>query len=302
MPFEIWIYSALVVIAVPVLWWGLTAPKPVSDRAVRNLGDSRRPEDLRALRLELPAAERVALPVLRSLGSLARRFTPAGWLAKYDKAIGEAGKTGRWTPEQVIGAKMAATLLGGLWASLRVLADPTPANFVLSAIIAAFAFFVPDLGLSAIATRRKEAIILELPDVLDQLTMSVEAGLGFESAIARIAEKDRGVLAKEFIRLTQDIRLGTPRAEALRTLATRSGVNDLRHVVLSLRQAEQMGTPLADTLRVMADQLRVQRSIRAEEAANKLPIKMIFPLALCILPALFIVILGPAFIQLAEVF
>ncbi len=302
MPYEVWIYSALVAIAVPVLWWALSAPKVVSDKAVKNLGVGRKPQDLRALRLEMPAAERIALPVLRSLGAAGGRFTPAGWLSKYEKALGEAGKAGRWTPEQVVGAKIAATFLAGLWAVLRAFADGEAQSLAISVAAVVFAFFLPDLFLSALASRRKEAIVLELPDILDQLTMSVEAGLGFEAAIARIAAKDQGLMSKEFARLTQDIRLGTPRSEALQGLANRSGVDDLRHVVLSLSQAEKLGTPLADTLRVMADQLRSQRSMRAEEAANKLPIKMIFPLALCILPALFIVILAPAVIQLANTF
>lgn len=302
MPYEVWIYSALVALAVPVLWWALSAPKVISDKAVQNLGTARRPSDLRVLKLEVPAAERIALPILRSLGSAGHRFTPAGWIQRFEKNLGEAGKAGRWTPEQVIGAKIAATLLAGLWGLLRVFGDSSPQSLAISAAVVALSFFLPDLLLSAMASRRKEAIVLELPDILDQLTMSVEAGLGFEAAISRIAAKDQGILSQEFARLTQDIRLGTPRSEALHGLATRSGVDDLRHVVLSLRQAEKLGTPLADTLRVMADQLRTQRSLRAEEAANKLPIKMIFPLALCILPALFIVILAPAVIQLANTF
>lgn len=302
MPFNVWIYSALVALAVPVLWWGLSAPKVVSDKAVKNLGAGRRPDDLRTLRLEIPVAERVALPVLRGLGSVGLRFTPTGWMGRYERLLGRAGKLGRWTADQVIGAKIAATMLASLWAGLRLLSEPSIETVVVGGMAVAFALFVPDLVLRAMGDRRKEAIVLELPDVLDQLTMSVEAGLGFESAIARIAARGQGVLAGEFIRLTQDIRLGTPRSEALQGLANRSGVDDLRHVVLSLRQAEKMGTPLADTLRIMSDQLRVQRSLRAEETANKLPIKMIFPLALCILPALFIVILAPAAIQLTQAF
>ena len=168
--------------------------------------------------------------------------------------------------------------------------------------ITAFFFFVPDLLLRSMADRRQEKILDDLPDVLDQLTMSVEAGLGFESAIAKISERETHPLAQELGRMIQDIRLGKPRSDAMAELATRVDVQDLRTVILSLRQSEKLGVPLAKTLRIQADEMRTKRKFRAEEKAHKLPIKMIFPLGMCILPALFIVILGPAAIQISEVF
>lgn len=301
MPIHIWLSSALVAISVPILWWAMTGNKAVSAKALNNLGD-RRPSDLRTIRLEQPPAERIFLPIFKSLGSFAHRFTPANWIQRYDRSLGEAGKLGNWTPEQVIGSKVFLSMLATLWSTFRVLAAPSGNTIALAVVVTGLAFFLPDLLLSSTASRRKEEIELELPDVLDQLTMSVEAGLGFEAAISRIATQQDHILAEEFGRLMQDIQLGTPRSDALEALSRRSGVEDLRHVVLSLRQAEKLGVPLAQTLRVMSDQMRQKRAFRAEEKAHKLPIKIIFPLGFCILPALFIVILGPAVIQLASVF
>lgn len=301
MPIQIWLFSALVASSVPILWWGLTGSKTVSVKALNNLGD-RRPSDLRTIRLEQPPVERILLPVFKHLGSVAHRFTPTNWIQRYERSLGEAGKLGTWTPEQVIGAKVFLTILATLWSTIRVLGEPTSNTTALAVVVIGLAFFLPDLLLSSTASRRKEEIELELPDVLDQLTMSVEAGLGFEAAISRIANQQNHVLAQEFGRLMQDIQLGTPRSVALEALSKRSGVEDLRHVVLSLRQAEKLGVPLAQTLRVMSDQMRQKRAFRAEEKAHKLPIKIIFPLGFCILPALFVVILGPAIIQLIDVF
>lgn len=302
MPVNVWIYAAMVCVSVPVLWWALTGEGKISAKAVKNLGTVGT-NDLRRLKLEQQTStERIALPMLRLLGRTGRRFTPIQWLERYERMLGEAGKLGRWTPEQVVGAKLVTGGSGAVWAFIQFLGDRSGTQLLLGVFVTAIAFFVPDLLISSMASRRRDSIELDLPDVLDQLTMSVEAGLGFEAAIGRIAQKQDHALAEEFGRLIQDIRYGTPRADALSALANRTGVEDLRHVVLSLRQAEKLGAPLAHTLRIMSEQMRQKRAFRAEEKAHKLPVKMIFPLGMCILPALFIVLLGPAFIQLAEVF
>ena len=163
-------------------------------------------------------------------------------------------------------------------------------------------FFMPDLMIRSKADRRAEEITIMLPDLLDQLTISVEAGLGFEAALDRIIQREDHALAQEFNRMLQDIRLGTSRPEALEALAKRSQVDDLRTVMLTLRQAEMLGVPLAESLRNVSAEMREKRRFRAEEKANQLPIKMIFPLGICILPALFIVILGPAVVRFTQLF
>ncbi len=301
MPTSVWVASAVIACAFPILYWSLNQGSAVSARAVRNLGDHR-PSTLRAAQLEVPALERLGMPVISALGRAGRNLTPVEWLRRYDINLARAGKLGRWSSEQVVGGKILASLIAGLYGGLQVLGNPTLKGVTAVIGITALFFFIPDLLLRSLADRRQEQIIDALPDVLDQLTMSVEAGLGFESAIAKISERETHPLANELGRMIQDIRLGKPRSDAMAELATRVDVPDLRTVVLALRQSEKLGVPLAKTLRIQADEMRTKRKFRAEEKAHKLPIKMIFPLGLCIMPALFIVILGPAAIRISGLF
>ncbi len=301
MPTSVWLAAALVASALPVLYWSLNQNDAVSARAVQNLG-AQRNTSLRRAQLDQPALERLGLPIVTGLGRWGRNLLPAEWLRRYENNLGRAGKLGRWSAEQVVGAKILIAVMGGVYATSELLINFNVTTLIWSVLGVALVFFIPDLLLRSMADRRHDAIEMALPDVLDQLTMSVEAGLGFESAIARISEREDHPLAQELNRMIQDIRLGTPRATAMAQLADRAHVADLRTVVLSLRQSEKLGVPLAKTLRIQAEEMRTKRKFRAEEKAHKLPIKMIFPLGLCILPALFIVILGPALIQLRDVF
>lgn len=301
MPSTVWIGAALIACALPLIYWSLNQGHAVSAQAVRNLGQNR-PSTLRAAQLEVPALERLGLPIISGLGRAARNLTPTEWLRRYEKNLARAGKLGRWSAEQVVGAKLGTAIIAIIYGGVRILGDPSAKGVLVVGGITVFFFFVPDLLLRSMADRRQEKILDDLPDVLDQLTMSVEAGLGFESAIAKISERETHPLAQELGRMIQDIRLGKPRSDAMAELATRVDVQDLRTVILSLRQSEKLGVPLAKTLRIQADEMRTKRKFRAEEKAHKLPIKMIFPLGMCILPALFIVILGPAAIQISEVF
>ncbi|NNF54959.1 MAG: type II secretion system F family protein [Acidimicrobiales bacterium] len=301
MPTTVWLASALVAAALPLLYWSFNQGNEVSARAVQNLG-TRRNQNLRVAQLERPAIERLGLPVVSAIGRLGRGLLPVQWVRRYDQDLGRAGKLGQWTAEQIVGIKIVFLVVSGLYAIVQVISSPSLTRIAIAVGCVAFMFFVPDLLLKSMADRRHDLIQNALPDVLDQLTMSVEAGLGFESAIARISERENHPLAQELGRMIQDIRLGTPRADAMASLSQRAHVEDLKHVVLSLRQSEKLGVPLAKTLRVQAEEMRTKRKFRAEEKAHKLPVKMIFPLGLCILPALFIVILGPAAIQLSRVF
>ena len=161
-------------------------------------------------------------------------------------------------------------------------------------------YLLPDLLLSNAATNRQKRIRLELPDTLDQMTIGVEAGLGFEAAMARAGRSGDGPLAEELVRTLQEVQAGMSRADAMRGLAERNDVAELRQFVLAVRQAETYGIPIAQVLRAQAAELRVKRRQRAEEQAMKLPVKVIFPLVLCILPAIFVVVLGPAAIRVAD--
>ena len=145
---------------------------------------------------------------------------------------------------------------------------------------------------------RTERLRRELPDALDLMTISVEAGLSFDAALAQVARNTTGPMAEEFFRVLQEMQIGWGRAEAMRALSDRTDLPELRGFVLAMIQADAFGIPVANVLRVQADEMRVKRTQRAEEAAQKVPVKILFPLIFCIMPALFVVILGPAIIQI----
>jgi tight adherence protein C len=166
--------------------------------------------------------------------------------------------------------------------------------------LAALGYFAPDVVLIGRAQARQQIIQRELPDVLDQITVSVEAGLGFDAALAQAGRNGKGPLAEELARTMQDVAIGVPRLKALAGLLERTDVPDLRHFVLAVKQAEQYGVPIAQVLRVQSTDLREKRRQRAEEQAMKIPVKIVFPLVFCILPALFVVILGPAGMRVAD--
>ncbi|MFH0778037.1 MAG: type II secretion system F family protein [Candidatus Eisenbacteria bacterium] len=177
-----------------------------------------------------------------------------------------------------------------------------PAVILLLGILGAVAgYLIPDYWLSHAARRRQKEIIRHLPDALDLMVVCVEAGLGLDAAIARVASEMRmttQALSSEFIQVSQETKAGKPRVQALRDLTTRTGVEDLGSLVAMLIQTDKLGTSVAQALRVHADSLRTRRRQRAEEAAAKTTVKLVFPLVLCIFPALLVVILGPALVQI----
>ena len=300
MPISVWLASAAVVAALPIAWWALTADRQLASRVSKNLADQN--TTMRSTVLDRSATERFVGPLFKNFGARALRFTPTGWIQKRTAALGKAGLLGRFSAEQILGAKILLPIFLGTLLFIRAVGQGTSTSYFLAGGVTVISFFAPDMLIRAKADRRAEEITLVLPDVLDQLTISVEAGLGFESALSRIAQTDDHALAQEFARMLQDIQLGAARSDALEAMSNRSSVDDLRQVVLALRQAEALGIPLAKTLRTLSTEMREKRRFRAEERANQLPIKMIFPLGLCILPALFIVILGPAIVTFMQLF
>ena len=163
-------------------------------------------------------------------------------------------------------------------------------------------FFGPDAWMARKIDDRRKLMQRALPDVLDMMVISVEAGLGFDSALARVVQTVPGPLSEEFFRMLQETRVGVTRREAMRHVADRTDLDELRSFLLSMMQAEAFGVSIARVLRVQADEMRVKRRQRAQEKAFAAPVKIVFPLVFCIFPSLFIVLLGPAAIQIGRAF
>jgi tight adherence protein C len=254
--------------------------------------------DLRGAQLQRPAWER-ALPLLKKM----KKVTPAGWADKTEQRIQMAGLAGSWSMEKVLLVKVVGTVIGGLLSFFfygkHPKFSPTDVNFIGMILCGPLGFFGMDMQLKNKADKRALEITQTLPDILDQITIGVEAGLGFDSAMSRSAKSNEGALADELVRTLQHVQAGLSRAEALRGLAQRNKVPELRQFVSAILQAEQFGIPMAQVLRVQAAEQRRKRRQRAEEKAMKLPVKVLFPLVLCILPALFVVLIGPAGIRIA---
>jgi tight adherence protein C len=179
---------------------------------------------------------------------------------------------------------------------------PGTLSLVTGAVVTLVGYFLPDLLLHSRGQERSKQVALELPDTLDQMTIAVEAGLSFDSAMARAGKNGKGPLAEELVRTLQDIQVGQSRRHAYEALATRCGVPDLRKFVRAIIQADVYGISVADVLRTQAAEMRMKRRQRAEEKAMQIPVKVIFPLMLSILPVLFIVLLGPAVMDIVAVF
>lgn len=190
------------------------------------------------------------------------------------------------------------TLIGGL---ISFLLGWSVMSILLSVVAGAvFGFWLPFLVVYQLGARRQDEVRRQLPDALDLLTLSVEAGLGFDAATAQVASTMPGALSREFARMLHGMQMGQQRGDALRALAARTNVLELRAVASSLVQAGELGVPTAQVLREQARQMRVRRRQRAEEEARKLPVKVIFPLILCLFPVLFILIIGPGAINIME--
>lgn len=236
------------------------------------------------------------------LVDLAKRATPVGYTGWLDKKLTLAGRPATFPLERLLVAKPLLALGAAAVGFLAFLVNPSPAVFVVLLIIIVLVYFVPDILLDSRGQTRQKEIQLELPNTLDQMLIAVEAGLGFESAMARAAGNGRGPLAEELTRTLQDIRMGRNRKEAYLQLLDRTSVPELRSFVRAVIQADKYGIAVARVLRSQAAEMRVRRRQRAEEQAMKVPVKILFPLIFTILPVLFIVILSPAILGIAKLF
>ena len=260
------------------------------------------PEPMRK-ELDRPFGERVVTPLFSRLTRLGRRFTPNDQSARLRRKLDLVGNPPGWDSDRILAFKMLGLIVGGFVGVVL----PLLFGNVVGAIVfgiggAVLGLYLPNLILYQAAYTRSERIQRELPDALDLLVISVEAGLGFDAALAQVARNTTGPLAEEFFRVLQEMQLGTGRSDAMRALADRTDVDDLRGFITAMVQADAFGIPIANVLRIQAREMRIRRTQRAEEAAQKVPVKILFPLIFCIMPSLFIVILGPAVIQIIKSF
>ena len=254
--------------------------------------------------LNKPFAERILDPGMARLTRLGRRLTRLDQVARIRHRLELAGNPPEWDVDRVIALKvlgLAAGVLVGVALPVLMHAGLLPLIGV-TLLFAAGGYLAPNMFVYQLGYNRTDQVRRDLPDALDLLTISVEAGLAFDAGLSQVARNTTGPLAEEFFRVLQEMQIGLGRAEAMRSLGERTDVAELRSFVTSMVQADAFGIPIAQVLRVQARELRIKRTQRAEEMAQKVPVKILFPLIFCILPALFIVIIGPAALQIFHSF
>lgn len=258
--------------------------------------------DLEKIEMSQPLSERIIFPLARALGNLAIRFTPQNALQSVEKKLELAGSPSSLDPTIFLALQfMCMLLFGGL---LILVFSVSKADWpfgriaVIVLVFALLGFYFPQLWLGSKISRRQKNIRKAMPDALDLLTICVEAGLGFDAAMAKVSEKWETELSLAFARVIQEIQLGKLRREALRDMADRVGIPELSSFVAAVIQSEMLGVSMAKVLRIQSDQMRIKRRQAAEEEAHKAPIKMLVPMALLIFPALMIVLMTPAALRL----
>jgi tight adherence protein C len=231
--------------------------------------------------------------------SLAVLLSPAGIATVMQRRLDVAGNPQGWSTDRMLAVKGLGLVTVGLLGVLYGLHNPE-VLIIAGGLGAVFGFFLPDLLLYNSGQKRQDKIPRALPDALDMLTICVEAGLGFDAALAQVARYSTGPLAAEFARVLQEMQIGKSRTEALRSMGDRTTSPELKAFISAMIQSGELGMPVAHVLREQAREMRVRRRQRAEGQAQKVPVKITFPLILCLFPALLVVIVGPGVIQIAH--
>jgi tight adherence protein C len=284
--------------AVLLVTYGVAA-RPAEDAVQQRLSQLVvAPKSLEEMELNQPFYDRTVRPLIQRLSKV-RKQSDGGIIARTDARLERAGYPGGLRGADWMGVKLLGAIVGaiGLFLLALLLTAGTVAVAFLASVLGLLIGFVgPEFWLGKKIKARSTAMVLQLPDCLDLLTISVEAGLGFDAALAKVVEKMEGPLVDEFRQSLAEVRMGRARRDALRDVATRADDQSINNFIGAIVQAEQLGVPIAKVLQIQSQQLRIVRRQRAEEAAAKAPIKMLFPMVGCIFPTIFIVILGPAII------
>ncbi len=292
------IVAVLAAVAVLLVTYGVAA-RPTEDAVQQRLSQLVvAPKSLEEMELNQPFYDRTVRPLIQRL-SRVRKQKDGGVIARTDARLERAGYPGGLRGADWMGVKILGLIVGavGLFLVALLLTGGTITVAFLAGVVGLMIGFVgPEFWLGKKIKARSMAMMLQLPDALDLLTISVEAGLGFDAALAKCVEKMKGPLIDEFRQALAEVRMGRTRRDALRDVATRADDQSLSNFIGAIVQAETLGVPIAKVLQIQSQQLRIVRRQRAEEAAAKAPIKMLFPMVGCIFPTIFIVILGPAVI------
>ena len=300
--------ALVLVIAGVLVYIGVRNPRQYDDRELLSRLEeyNQRGEqiDLEKIELSLPFTERIIFPIARKLGELAIRFTPQNALQSVARKLELAGTSAKLDPTLFLSLQF---IVGGLFGGLLLLvftvgSGSFPIGQKILMVIGGtiMGFYFPQLWLSSKIGKRQKEIRKAMPDALDLLTICVEAGLGFDSALAKVSEKWQSELSLAFMRVIQELQLGKVRREALRDMADRIGIAEMTSFVAAVIQSEQLGVSMAKVLRIQSDQMRMKRRQAAEEEAHKAPVKMLIPMALLIFPSLMVTLMTPAALRLTK--
>lgn len=292
--------------AVALTLIGLRSPERVDNRALQDRLEEFTAKgetvDLRKLELSQPFTERVVYPIAHKLGELAIRFTPQNALNSISRKLELAGSPAKLDPTMILAMQFIAGVgFGGLVLLVLTLGPSkfgTGKTILFVGLFAALGFYFPQLWLSSKISKRQESIRKAMPDALDLLTICVEAGLGFDAAMAKVSEKWENELSMAFARVIAEVQLGKIRRDALRDMSDRIGLAEMTSFIAAVIQSEQLGVSLAKVLRIQSDQMRLKRRQIAEEKAHKVTVKMLVPMVLLIFPALMVVLMTPAAIRM----
>jgi tight adherence protein C len=289
--------AILAAVAVLLVTYGVAA-RPSEDAVQARLSQLVvQPKSLEEMEMQQPFFDRVMRPLIQRLARAGRR-QEGGMIQRIDAKLEKAGYPGGLRGADWVGVKLLALIGFAILMFLLglLLTRQFPVALLFALVGAAIGYIAPEFWLGRRMRARAMAMTLQLPDALDLLTISVEAGLGFDAALQKVVDKMEGPLVDEFRQALAEVRMGRPRREALRDVATRADSQPVSNFVGAIVQAEQLGVPIAKVLQIQSNQLRIERRQRAEEAAAKAPVKMLFPMVGCIFPTIFIVILGPAIV------
>jgi tight adherence protein C len=293
--------SGAIGLAIALAVWLVAAPRPrtSAEELVAGAQEAQISPIAPAPAAPSNRADEDLAPLYQRLRQLAARLSPADYGPRLQRRLDLAGNPRGYLPDRVLAFKGIALVLGAM---LGILVGLHHGIVILLAPpgIAAFGFFVPDIIIRNLGEKRQIELQKGLPDALDMMTVCVEAGLGFDAAIMRVALNLEGPVASEWARVLQEMQFGMSRTEALRALVSRTDVPELRTFVSSLIQSAELGISVGIVLREQAKEMRIRRRQRAEERAQKLPVKILMPLISCLLPAMFVVVLGPAIIQIVH--